>query len=220
MCSKSSKSEIIEELARQYRSMVAEKRTSGREPSELDTQCLLVEPLLHWAGCDTRNIAEFRRANRGPKELSDLWWMSGGRLRLILETKAMVDGRWIMTTRTHPKAGSLRLTDEEVTTGRPIGGRERWNRVLQKRKDGTGQLRWVCFSASKCDPRYQPDLVMPILTDGYLWAIFDGAGFVNVEKLGAPVAPIVEANILAPEFGDVIDGIAEHVYRAKSAQSA
>jgi hypothetical protein len=159
----------ISKLIARYRQMMDVKHAK-RPPGEVDTEVLLVEPVLALAGWRVEDIAEIQRTK--PSEKWDVIARVGEHdpPRLVIEVKPL-RGDWLGRRNRDGSGGRIKLPVSALkdphTTVRdlhPFASTDRF--------DAIGQLRVCCLKLlDKND--YQPGYTIPVLTDGRRWLIFD-----------------------------------------------
>lgn len=152
----------LDELRLRLEGMLAEKRS----PSEVDTQVLLVEPVLALAGWGVEQISEVRRASHDSGDPFDIEAWYAGVLRLAVDVK------------------SLKSAEFRVQPGID-GAINPW----RDKRDGTGQLRFYCS-------RHLDFIIgktLPVLTNGQEWVLFDKTTFIDRSRRDQP--PITVSDI-------------------------
>ncbi len=133
--------------------------------SEVDTQAILVEPILSFAGFDVNNVFEVKRSKSG-KQNFDLKVYKGGNLLIGIEVKRV-------------GSDEFNICKEGGVVDKGIGKLNENGK--ENGKDGVGQLRrYTRDSESK--PR------VAILTNGVKWGVFkDVEAF--IENPQKPLSP-------------------------------
>lgn len=139
---------------------------TGKRLSEIDTQVILVEPILCIAGYDTYDPNIVKRASRNPQSLEfDIEIYKGNKLFLAIEVKALSSHEFNINS--EDKIGAL------------FKDNCKWK---NKNGDGVGQLRAYCLNRhNKIE-----FTTKPILTNGLEWAIFYN-DFLNEHKAEVPI---------------------------------
>jgi len=141
--------------------------------SEIDTQVLLIEPVLALAGWSVHDVSQTRRANRSARKQS-----------FDIEMRVDAQSTWIDLALECKAVRSPEYNIEKMTTGNGIGGlvqmvkrdRSVW---VCKAGDGVGQLRAYCANL----PQYNSGRSVPVLTNGVEWVIFNTARFTGERRL-------------------------------------
>ena len=134
--------------------------------SEADTQAILVEPILSFAGFDVSNVFEVKRSKSGKQDF-DLKVYKGGNLLIGIEVKGV-------------KSNEFNICKEGEEVSKEVGKlTKKKKKFKNKPGDGVGQLRRY---ALKSKPR------VAILTNGVKWGVFkDVEAFTeNVEESLSP----------------------------------
>ena len=150
--------EDIKKLADKARSM-------GKKASELDTQCILVEPILEFAGYDVRNPEEIKRAVfRKP----DIILNKGDKI-LIIETKSIGSSEFNLEISENKSEGKPKLEWKNNKKGELSNeSSENYN------GDGVGQLRRYCMNFKEGNKNENKEkTIIPILTNGVVWVLFE-----------------------------------------------
>lgn len=143
--------------------------------SEIDTQVILIEPVLSLAGWDIFDPATFKRTNRDTKNpMFDIELHNKGKLRIAIECKSLKsdeksDEFNIKKLKGKSQVGRLKLKNKKAGTD------PKWYNIG---KDGVGQLRAYC----KNYKHFQSDTTA-VLTNGYEWVIFDNTEYLKEENL-------------------------------------
>jgi len=141
-------------VAEQY-----ENKNNRRKLSEIDTQSLLVEPILCLAGYDIYNPCIVKRASRGAntKEF-DIEIYRNGNLYLAIEVKSLSSKEFNI--------------DKIINSG--IGALKKEDKYINNNGDGVGQLRAYCLNwQNKINKN-----TIPVLTNGREWVLFNSS-FIN-----------------------------------------
>ncbi|MEM4406595.1 MAG: hypothetical protein QXS68_06070 [Candidatus Methanomethylicaceae archaeon] len=146
-----------------------------RKLSEIDTQVLLVEPILYLAGYDIYDPYIVKRASRSRKSQEfDIEVYKGHILLLAIEVKALSSNEFNINS--DRGVGALK---EEEGKWKNYGG------------DGVGQLRAYCLNRRNkvlC-------CTTPILTNGQRWALFTSRKFLDKESAKDRIDPQKEAKV-------------------------
>ena len=144
------------------------KRCS-RTLSEIDTQVLLIEPVLQLAGWDVGDPNCIRRASRDPREEAfDIEACLGApnndnSLRLAIECKSIYSEEFNFSkVCSRAKVGKLKQATDD-----------RWVNI---QKDGIGQLRAYSLNFRA---KFSSADSLAILTNGEKWIVFDNTQFLN-----------------------------------------
>lgn len=152
-------------------------RVRNRELSEIDTQILLIEPVLEIAGWDVNNHEQVKRAHRrgrGAKMEFDIEVYSSkddSEAAIAIECKSLES---TITLKSRKGVGQLLY---DIKTGL-------W---WQKRIEHVGQLRAYCVNYPQFD-----ESSLAVLTNGFDWVIFDTLTFINKSQLGEPILKIMK----------------------------
>ena len=147
--------------------------------SEIDTQVLLIEPVLKIAGWDCNSYEQVRRAHRrghGPKMEFDIEVYSPKNNSLVtiaIECKSL-------------------NTPYNLTSKKGVGQLHRDNEAApwwQTTGDDIGQLRAYCVKYSQFAA-----ISIAVLTNGFDWLIFNTETFTLKSKL---INPIIESDLKA-----------------------
>lgn len=165
--------------------------------SEIDTQVLLIEPVLELAGWNVRDVSQTRRASRSArKQRFDIEVGVDAHTNLVnlaLECKAVFSPEYNIA---------------KMNTLNGIGGlvrKVKGDGVVWecKRKDGAGQLRAYCAKF----PQYTSGQSVPVLTNGEEWVIFNTARFTDESRLAERLTEsdiVGHARLDNPDFQQAI----------------
>jgi len=149
--------EVIRNIKCIYKRCEKYEKNNG-QLSEIDTQILLIEPILCLAGYDIYNPYVVKRASRSKQSQEfDIEVYKNGKLFLAIEVK---------------RISSSEFNIDKINKG--IGKLSRSNnRWINNNGDGTGQLRAYCLNwNNKLNP-----CTIPILTNGKEWVLFNLSSF-------------------------------------------
>jgi len=186
----------INELNRFYTS--CKEKEDIYRLSEIDTQVIFVEPVLELAGWTLKNPLEIRRASRDnvtPHFDIEAYLLrdEGYVFKLALECKSIESAECNL---------NKFLNNEEI--GSLFQKNGRWQ---NKNGDGAGQLR----KYSRSFQHFDAERTIPILTNGFSWAIFNRGTFLNNDRLSNPIANedlLALADLSKPlEFEKIIEYI-------------
>ena len=137
--------------------LIEEYEENGKRLSEIDTQILLVEPVLCHAGYDIFNPYIVKRASRSPQSQEfDIEVYKNGNLFLAIEVKSF---------------NSSEFNIRKFNAGNRIGALSKQNQQYENSKeDGVGQLRAYCLNWNNNKISVN---VIPILTNGKEWVLFN-----------------------------------------------
>jgi len=156
--------------------------------SEIDTQVLLVEPILTIAGWDLLNYSQVKRASRSSKgqefDIGLYSPTSSPYVFFAIECKALQNA-WFNIDR-------FTIKRKEIGQLKNIGKKSAYWVHNWGACDGVGQLRAYC---ANYDNSFSRELSTAILTNGYDWVIFDTKTF--VPEPGSLTAPITMSAIKA-----------------------
>jgi len=166
--------------------------------SEVDTQVLLVEPVLALAGWEPASPDQVRRASRDHRKMEfDVAAFGGERLRLALECKRLGSPEYNVSIEVLTRGDRIgRLRPDVFAKER---GDEKWG-------DGAAQLRSYCCRFTQ----YESGFTIPILTDGFRWAVFRSERFVEAERRQHPLEladALVVTDMEAPDFPEILRAI-------------
>ncbi len=137
--------------------------------SEIDTQVLLIEPVLVLCGWDIFDPNSLKRANRSAKNHQfDIEIYNDEKMFIAIECKSLSS-----------KEFNIGKIKSRNGIGKLIEKPRKWK---NKDKDGTGQLRAYCSNYSQYD-----DSTLAVLTNGFDWVIFDHDKFTREENLLKPI---------------------------------
>ena len=159
--------------------------------SEIDTQILLIEPVLEIAEWNLLEHAQAKRASRNPRaqEFDIETYASPDLLTFAIECKAL-NNHWFNIDKLQSK-GVGRL--EQDSEGK-------WFHDYRK-CDGVGQLRAYCMNYK----HFCKERSVAILTDGYDWVIFNTQVFTSQLTSSITKAAIVaHANLSDSKFKEII----------------
>lgn len=146
-----------------------EYETREKKLSEIDTQVLLVEPILCIAGYDIYNPRIVKRASRNPQSKEfDIEVYKRNKLFLAIEVKALSSNEFNINSQNN--IGALKKKNCKWTNNEG---------------DGVGQIRAYCLNLGYRKINTAP---IPILTNGLEWAIFhnhfldEGRATVAIDK--------------------------------------
>ena len=134
--------------------LIEEFKRSDSSLSEIDTQFLLVEPVLWLAGYDIYNPYIVRRASRSPHSKFDIEVYKNGKLFLVIEVKSF-------------SSSEFNIDKQDSEIGKLI---KKCVSYTNRPGDGVGQLRLYCLNDSRCK---NDNDIIPILTNGKEWVLFD-----------------------------------------------
>lgn len=148
--------------------------------SEIDTQILLIEPILQIAGWNIFDPLKVKRASRSSskQEFDIEVYLSKNnppRVKIAIECKSL---------------RSSEFNFDKIDTKNGIGQliqKQKKNKSLywaNKSGDGIGQLRAYCANYA----HFLQDFSIPVLTNGFEWLIFGGHNFVNQLEFSSPVS--------------------------------
>ncbi|MBI4351839.1 MAG: hypothetical protein HY550_10390 [Elusimicrobia bacterium] len=182
----------LEELRGRWR------QVQDRHLSEIDTQVLLVEPILKISGWDLLNYDQIHRASRNPRAQEfDIEIYSSSNLprhlTFAIECKALKSA-WFNINKLSTGIGQLKKEGKDSTWV------HNYNRC-----DGVGQLRAYC---ANWPMHFSKEHSTAIFTDGYDWVIFDNRTFVlDAGLLNDHIsekAVKTHANLMESEFTEKI----------------
>lgn len=137
--------------------------------SEIDTQLLLVEPIISLAGWDLHNPIEVKREDSDSNFDIQVYEPISKNLKIAIECKSLKSDHFNID-KINNGIGALLRTD----------GKDIYEQ--NKTTDGVAQLRRYCIKSSHFK---KANLPLPVLTNGYKWVIFspeffnDEANFEN-----------------------------------------
>ena len=148
--------------------------------SEIDTQILLVEPVLKIAGWDIYNPLVVKRASRSAyKQEFDIEMYASQenppRVKIAIECKSL---------------GSAEFNAHKLDSRNGVGQLSQKQRKdlslywANKSSDGIGQIRGYCVNFA----HFSQDFSIPVLTNGFEWLIFSGDDFVSESNLSIRVS--------------------------------
>ena len=133
--------------------------TNGKKLSEIDTQVLLVEPILCLSGYNLYDPEIVKRASRANKQEFDIEVYKKSKLFLAIEVKSLSSQEFnISKINNSNNIGKLKKNNNEWKN---LGG------------DGVGQLRKYCIE------RELSGDTIPVLTNGKEWVLFNMKDFIN-----------------------------------------
>lgn len=160
--------------------------------SEIDTQVLLVEPILRLIGWDTMDVNQMRRAGRQTSganvQVFDIELYGDKPTPLIvIECKRLHD-----ETFNADKIGMAGMLEREGSSHKQ-----------STEKDGLAQLRRYCVDYER---KFDPSITIPVFTDGETWVAFRGTAFVsNPEDVVPRSACLFDPlSVHAPNFLEVV----------------
>lgn len=160
--------------------------------SEIDTQVLLVEPILRLIGWDTMDVNQMRRAGRQTRGSNSQVFdveLYGDMLmpRIVIECKRLRDITF-----------NVKMIGEE---GKLLCTAKGHKQV--KSNDGLAQLRRYCVDYER---KFDPSITIPVFTDGETWVAFRGTAFVsNPEDVVPRSACLFDPlSVHAPNFLEVV----------------
>ena len=166
---------VLEELGRRLR------HVKDRKLSEIDTQVLLIEPVLKIAGWNVLNHDLVHRASRSPRaqEFDIEIYSSPDRPQQVsfaIECKALQSGWFNIDKMSTKDIGQLAKQEGKDSTPYWV---HNW-----KACDGVGQLRAYCRNYH----HFSRDRSVAILTNGVEWVIFNTRTFVDESRLPHPIS--------------------------------
>ena len=146
--------------------------------SEIDTQILLIEPILQIADWDILDPSIVKRASRSnSKQEFDIEIYESinnpPRVKIAIECKSL-DSPEFNADKIPNGIGKL------VQKYKKKKNAYYW---ANKSRDGIGQIRAYCANYA----HYNPDYTIPVMTNGCEWLIFKSSQFANDSRLSSPV---------------------------------
>jgi hypothetical protein len=183
----------LEGLRERYR------RIKGFRLSEIDTQVLLIEPVLALSGWDVSDPAVVKRASRSAKKREfDIEVYSAPdsppRVQIAIESKALFSAEFNMD-KINSKNGIGQIKEKQRKAGTLF-----W---ANRAGDGTGQMRAYCLNY----PQFSDKSSLAVLTKGFDWVIFNNDSFLKEEQLSNRVTSAslaAHSNLLEGVFEDEI----------------
>jgi hypothetical protein len=171
----------------------------NRRWSEIDTQVLLIEPVLDLAGwnlLDYKQVRRVSRAKNGQEFDIGLYGPDPDHVKIAIECKSL-GNHWCRIPQTLANIGQLTNGGDSTNP--------RWLHDWKK-CDGIGQLRSYCFNYTKT---FREAYSIPLLTDGWDWIIFKAAIFCkDPESSITDDAKVAHRNLGDSEFeSEIIENI-------------
>ena len=174
---------------------------SNTAVSELDTQCILVEPILELIDYNTKDIDKIKRASA--KKEPDIL-VIGEEEILVIEVKSIKSPQFNIK---RGENGVAKYDDKKT------GKLEKTeNGLKNKDGDGVGQLRRYCYNISKNIDRYciknsKTKKIIPILTNGKDWVIFNYENFTDKNEIDKPLSRKMIKKYLSINDGNFIENL-------------
>lgn len=188
--------EALEELIERYQKVERYRKVKGDKLSEIDTQVLLIEPVLMLAGWNLLDHEQIKRASRNSRgQEFDIGVYSSTdtqHVMFAIECKALGNA-WCNLKKLSSTNGVGQLTKKG----------NRWMHDYNK-CDGVGQLRAYCMNYEE---RFSKGTSTAILTDGYDWGIFNNQALIcDSGSLGSRVSEkdVTHRNLESPDFNEEI----------------
>lgn len=170
---------------------IQEYEKRGNKISEIDTQTLLVEPVLCLAGYDIYNPFIVKRASRNARHIFgsgefDIEVYKNGNLFLAIEVKSFSSEEF-----------NINKINNEIGKLEQRNGK--WS---NKANDGVGQLRAYCLNWNKLNR-----CTIPILTNGKEWILFNLSRFIDPNTVSQSINEsmiLCHAKITDDDFYDTI----------------
>ena len=137
--------------------------------SEIDIQTLLIEPIISHGGWNLYNPNEVKRAGRSSngKEFDiEIYDPSNNDLKIAIECKSLKNHEFNIDKIGNGIGALLRTKEKGIYE-------------QQKSNDGVAQLRRYCIRSSLL---LKQNALLPILTNGYEWVIFNSNFFKDDTK--------------------------------------
>jgi hypothetical protein len=149
---------------------------SSYELSEIDTQVIFIEPILYFIGYDIFNPSIIQRAKRNDTDYFDIKIQNASES----QDKNTIIGIEVKSL-TSPEYNVDKLASNKIIG---ILKEETGKNINNENGDGVGQLRRYCANFFQKDNNIT---IIPILTNGYEWTIFEASFYNNEKKHDEPV---------------------------------